>query len=83
MPGNFQVICGSMIGKNCRSPASTEIPGVNVAGMKWLPKKDLLALGIVELNFAKKQCRKIPVQHQNIIPSILAREIVFQKWLKS
>ena len=76
MPGDFQVICCSMIGKNRRSPASTEIPGVNVAGMKWLPKKDLLALGIVELNFAKKQHRKKPVQHQNIIPSKLAREIV-------
>ena len=38
MPGDFQVICGSMIGKNRWSPASTEIPGVNVAGMKWLPK---------------------------------------------
>ena len=38
MPGDFQVICGSMIGKNRWSPASTEIPGVNVAGMNWLPK---------------------------------------------
>ena len=25
--GDFQVICGSMVGKNCRSPASTETPG--------------------------------------------------------
>ena len=24
MPGNFQVICGSMVGENHRSPASTE-----------------------------------------------------------
>ena len=24
MPGNFQVIYGSMVGKNCWSPASTE-----------------------------------------------------------
>ena len=24
MPGDFQVICGSMIGENCRSLASTE-----------------------------------------------------------
>ena len=26
MPGNFQVICGSMVGKNCWSLASTETP---------------------------------------------------------
>ena len=26
MPSDFQVICGSMVGKNCRSPASTETP---------------------------------------------------------
>ena len=27
MPGNFQVICGSMIGENRWSPATTETPG--------------------------------------------------------
>ena len=27
MPGDFQVICGSMVGENRRSPASTETPG--------------------------------------------------------
>ena len=26
MPADFQVICGSMVGENRRSPASTEIP---------------------------------------------------------
>ena len=26
MPGNFQVICGSMVGENCWLPASTETP---------------------------------------------------------
>ena len=26
MPGNFQVICGSMVGENGQSPASTETP---------------------------------------------------------
>ena len=26
MPSNFQVICGSLVGKNRRSPASTETP---------------------------------------------------------
>ena len=42
--------------------------------MKWFPKEDLLALDIGELNFAKKQCGKKPVQHQNIIPTKLARQ---------
>ena len=26
MPGDFQIICGSMVGENRRSPASTETP---------------------------------------------------------
>ena len=26
MPGDFQVICGSMVGENRQSPASTETP---------------------------------------------------------
>ena len=55
------------------SALSTDDSSVNVAGMKWFPKKDLIALGIGELNFAKKQCGKKPVQHQNIIPSKLTR----------
>ena len=28
MSGDFQVICGSMVGENRRSPASTEIPAL-------------------------------------------------------
>ena len=32
MPGDFQVICGSMVGENCRS-ASSETPAVlTIAG---------------------------------------------------
>ena len=57
-------------------------PTVNAARMKWFPKKDLLALDIDELNFAKKEGEKKPVQHQNI-PTKLTRRIVFQKRLKS
>ena len=65
------------------SALSTDDSSVNAAGMKWFPKKDLLALDIDELNFAKKEREKKPVQHQNIIPTKLAKWIVFQKWLKS
>ena len=65
------------------SALSTDDSSVNAAGMRWFPKKDLLALDIDELNFAKKEREKKPVQHQNIIPTKLAKWIVFQKWLKS
>ena len=45
----------------------------NPAGMKWFPKKDLSALDIGKLNFAKMQRGKKAVQNQNITPSKLAR----------
>ena len=34
---------------------------VNMAGMKWLPKEDMVSLDIGELNFAKKQIGKTPL----------------------
>ena len=55
------------------SVLSIDDSSVNVAGMKWFPKEDLLALDICELNFAKKQHGKELVKHQNIIPSKLTR----------
>ena len=61
-------------GGDLPSALSTDDSSVNVAGMKWFPKKGLLALNIGELNFAKKQHRKKAVQHQNIIPSKLTRQ---------
>ena len=45
----------------------------NPAGMKWFPKKDLSALDIGKLNFAKMQRGKKAVQNQNITPSKLTR----------
>ena len=65
------------------SALSTDNNSVNVAGMKWFPKKDLFALDIDELSCAKKEREKKPVQHQNIIPTKLTKRIVFQKWTKS
>ena len=53
------------------SALPTDDSSVNVAGMKWFPKKDLLVLDIGELDSAKKQRGRKPVQHQNIIPSKL------------
>ena len=60
-------------GGDSPSALSTDGSSVNVAGMKWFPNKDLLALDMGELNFAKKQRGKKPVRHQNIIPSKLTR----------
>ena len=71
--GGFTVKGITFTGGDPPKALSTDDSSVNVAGMKWFPKKDLIALGIGELNFAKKQCGKKPVQHQNIIPSKLTR----------
>ena len=46
---------------------------INVAGIKWSPKEDILSLDISELNFAKKQRGTKPAQHQNQIPEKLTR----------
>ena len=63
----------TLTGGDLPSALLTDDSCVNLAGMKWFPKEDLLALNIGELNFAKKQHGKKPVQHQDIIPSKLTR----------
>ena len=63
------------------SALSTDNTSVNVAGIKWFPKKDLLAYDIDELNFAKKQHGRKPVQHQSM--ALIDKMKLFQKWLKS
>ena len=71
--GGFTVKGITFTGGDPPKALSTDDSSVNVAGMKWFPKKDLLALDIGELIFTKKQHGKKPVQHQNIIPSKLTR----------
>ena len=61
---------------NGKEPPNTLIADnttINVAGMKWFSKEDMLSLDISELNFAKKQHGKKPAQHQNQIPEKLTR----------
>ena len=65
------------------STLSTDDSSVNVFGMKWFPKEDLLALDIGKLNFAKKQCGKKPVNIKTSYQPNCQDEIVFQNWLKS
>ena len=43
------------------SALSTDDSSVNVAGMKWFPKEDLLALDISEISIAKKKRGKKPI----------------------
>ena len=63
------------------SALSTDDSSVNVAGIKWFPKKDLSAYDIGELNFPKKQHGKKPVQLQSM--ALIDKMKLFQKWLKS
>ena len=71
--GGFTLKGITFTGGDPTSSLSTDDSSVNVAGMKWFPNKDLLALDMGELNFAKKQRGKKPVRHQNIIPSKVTR----------
>ena len=71
--GGFTLNGMTFTGGDPTSALSTDDSSVNAAGMKWFPKKDLLALETDELNFAKKEREKKPVQHQNIIPTKLAK----------
>ena len=47
---------------------STDGVSVNVAGMKWFPKEDKIALNIGELNFGKKIRGKKPCIVKGLIP---------------
>ena len=53
--GGFTLKGITFTGGDPTSSLSTDDSSVNVAGMKWFPNKDLLALDMGELNFAKKQ----------------------------
>ena len=71
--GGFTLKGITFTGGEPPSALSTGDSSINVAGIKWFPKEDLLPFDIGELNFAKKHCGKKPVQNQNIIPSKLKR----------
>ena len=69
--GGFTLKGITFTGGDPPSALPTDDSSVNVAGIEWLPKKDLLALDIGELNSAKKHRGRKPVQHQNTMPSKL------------
>ena len=71
--GGFSLKGVTFSGKEPPNTLTADNTTINVAGMKWFPKEDMLSLDISELNFAKKQRGKKPAQHQNQIPEKLTR----------
>ena len=63
MPSNFQVICVSMVGKNCWSIASTETPTALVS----VPHPDLFWYRLNGMGAQKKAPKKVIV---SLIPYI-------------
>ena len=71
--GGFSLKTVTFSKKDPPNNLSADDCSVNMAGMKWCPKKDMVSLDIGELNFAKKQRGKKPVQGRNTIPFNLTR----------
>ena len=67
--GGFSLKGVTFSGKDPPATLTNDKASINVAGMRWFPKKDLVSLDISELNFVKKCRGKKPSQQQNIIPA--------------
>ena len=60
---------------------SDDDESINVAGMKWFPKDDIISLDIKDMNFSKKIRVRKPTTTNNIIPSKLTRrDCVSKVW---
>ena len=71
--GGFSLKGVTFSGKDSPATLTNDEASINVAGMRWFPKEDLLSLDISELNFAKK-CRGNKLsEQQNIIPANVTR----------
>ena len=71
--GGFQLKGVSFSGEDPPEKLTDDGETIHVAGTKWFPKEDTLALNIGELNFSKKTRGKKPSSSINIIPSALTR----------
>ena len=69
--GDFSLKAATFGGKDPPTALSADVSSINVTGIKGFPREDLLPFDISELSFAKKNRRKKPSQHQNVIPSKL------------
>ncbi|XP_066926194.1 uncharacterized protein [Clytia hemisphaerica] len=71
--GGFQLKGVSFSGENPLENLSEDGECLIVAGLKWLPKHDLLSLNVGDLNFAKRQRGKKPEAKSNVIPNVLTK----------
>ena len=71
--GGFSLKGVTLNGQDPPTTLTNDEASINVAGMRWFPKENLLSLDINELNFAKKYRGKKPSQQRNIIPANIAR----------
>ena len=71
--GGFSLKGVTLNGQHPPTTLTNDEASINVAGMRWFPKENLLSLDINELNFAKKYRGKKPSQQRNIIPANIAR----------
>ena len=71
--GGFSLKGKTLDGTDPPATLTNDEASINVAGMRWFPKENLLLLEISELDFAKKCRGKKPSQQQNIIPANITR----------
>ena len=72
--GGFSLKGFTFSNKDPEPELSKDGKSINVAGMKWYPKEDLISLDVSELNFAKKSRGKKPTsQDAKQIPTNLTR----------
>ena len=71
--GGFSLKGKTLDGTDPPATLTNDEASINVAGMRWFPKENLLSLDISELDFAKKCRGKKPSQQQNIIPANITR----------
>ena len=71
--GSFSLKGVTFSGKSPPPKVSCDGKMVNVAGMRWFPEDDLIALDINDLNFSKKRQGKKTLSSEGVIPEKLTR----------
>ena len=71
--GGFNTKGVSISGQHPPEELTDDGETIHVAGMRWFPKEDILALNINNLNFSKKIRGKKPTSSANVIPSLTRR----------
>ena len=87
MPGDFQVICGSMVGENCRSPASIETSEhknthththtytPNIQRKTTLEKVSMKTSDTPFFKTIPLICQPLPSYGKNLKPSFLSKNL--------